>query len=130
MAESAARTGTCTGFPDCDDPAVPWNIPRDAIPDMKRLLLLATVAVALPVLAETPKKGESKAKPYLLDKCLVSDEKFEGSDMKPYELVVDGQTVKLCCKSCLKDFNKDKAGYLKKLSEETAKKEKDKAKSK
>jgi hypothetical protein len=58
-----------------------------------------------------------------LDKCLVSDEKFEGSGMKPYELVVDGQTVKLCCKSCLKDFNKERSD-MKKLGEEAGKKPK------
>lgn len=100
---------------------------------MKRTLLLsiaAAILAALPALAETPKKAESKAKPYPLDKCLVSDEKFEGSDMKPFELVVEGQTVKLCCKSCLKDFNKEKTSYMKKLSDEVAKKEKEKAKSK
>ena len=69
---------------------------------------------------------EPKAKPYPLDKCLVTDEKFEGSGMKPYELVVDGQTVKLCCKSCLKDFNKEKVSFMKKLSEEAGKKPKSK----
>jgi YHS domain-containing protein len=46
---------------------------------------------------------------------LVSDEKFEGSGMETYEFVHEGQTVKLCCKSCLKDFKKDPASYLKKL---------------
>jgi len=43
--------------------------------------------------------------------------------MKPHVFTVEGQEVKLCCKSCLKDFNKDKAGYLKKIGE-AAKKEK------
>jgi hypothetical protein len=30
---------------------------------------------------------------------------------------VDGQEVKLCCKSCLKDFNKDKAKHMAKIAE-------------
>jgi hypothetical protein len=93
---------------------------------MKRFLPLVAALALVPLLsaADKDKKPEPKAKPYPLDKCLVSDEKFEGSDMKPYELVVDGQTVKLCCKSCLKDFNKEKATYMKKLSDEAGKKPK------
>jgi FAD synthase len=83
-------------------------------------LLVATAAALVPFLASAADK-KADAKPYPLDKCLVSDEKFEGSDMKPHEFVHEGQTIKLCCKSCLKDFEKDKAGHLKKLSEEVAK---------
>ncbi|HTI69056.1 MAG TPA: hypothetical protein VMF06_03775 [Candidatus Limnocylindria bacterium] len=60
-----------------------------------------------------------KAKPYKLDKCIVSDEKFEGSDMKPYEFVKDGQKYKLCCKSCFKDFEKDPKKFAAKLDKET-----------
>lgn len=89
---------------------------------MKRFLMLASLIAAIPatlVLAD-----DKKAKPYPLDKCLISDEKFEGSDMKPYEFVEGDQTIKLCCKSCLKKFNSDKAANLKKLSEEVAKLEK------
>jgi hypothetical protein len=44
--------------------------------------------------------------------------------MKPHAFVVEGQEVKLCCKSCLKDFNKDKAGYLKKIEAEANKQKK------
>jgi len=36
--------------------------------------------------------------------------------MKPYTFTHDGQEVKLCCKSCLKDFNKDPAKYMAKIS--------------
>ena len=78
---------------------------------MKRILLALAVAASIPALLAADKKPsakpESKAKPYPLETCLVSDEKFEGSDMKPFELVHEGQTIKLCCKSCLKDFKKD-----------------------
>lgn len=75
-------------------------------------LLGAALILPMTVCAEE----KPKAKAYPLDKCLVSDEKFEGSGMEAYEFVHEGQTIKLCCKSCLKDFKKDTASYLKKLS--------------
>ncbi len=53
------------------------------------------------------------AKPYPLTKCLVTDEAFEHG--KPYTFVHDGQEIKLCCKDCLADFQKDPAKYLAKL---------------
>lgn len=65
---------------------------------------------------------DEKAKPYPLNFCVVSDEKFEGSDMKPVEMVYEGQTMKFCCKSCVKDFKKDPKKYLTKLDEEVKKK--------
>jgi hypothetical protein len=60
-----------------------------------------------------------KVKPYKAETCLVSGEKL-GEMGEPYVLIRKGQEVKLCCKGCLKDFNKDQATYLKKL--ETASK--------
>lgn len=100
------------------------------------IIAALTVTALMPTVglrAEEPKsnaKGPAaaattgeKAKPYPLDFCIVSDEKFAGSDMKPFELVNDGQTIKLCCKSCLKDFNKDKKKYVAKLAAEVKKQE-------
>ena len=77
------------------------------------LLVLSLVAPAVLRAADSDKKP----KPYPLTKCIVTDEKI-GADpgMKPYTFVENGQEIKLCCKSCLKDFNKDKAGYLKKIA--------------
>jgi hypothetical protein len=60
--------------------------------------------------------------PASLKKCVVSDEKLGGEMGKPYVFVHDGQEVKLCCKSCLKDFNKEPEKYLKKISAAAAKK--------
>ena len=54
------------------------------------------------------------AKPYPLNKCIVTDEPFEHG--KPYTFVHDGQEIKLCCKDCLADFKKDPAKYLAKLN--------------
>lgn len=89
--------------------------------------LLAT-AMVLSAGAETKEK-EAKAKPYALKTCLVSDEKLDSDPaMKSYAFTHEGQEIKLCCKSCLKDFKKDSKTYLKKLAEETAKQEKGKKK--
>lgn len=79
-------------------------------------IALATTFLAAPFVALADDKKEEKAKPYPLDKCIVSDEKL-GEMGKPYVFVNDGQEIKLCCKSCLKDFNKDKAKYMKKLAD-------------
>jgi hypothetical protein len=74
---------------------------------------LAAVALVTPVSRAEEKKA---AKPYPLEKCIVSDEKL-GEMGKPYVFTHEGQEIKLCCKSCLKDFNKEPAKYLKKLED-------------
>jgi hypothetical protein len=86
------------------------KIPR---PLIAAALTLAFVVAPLVGLAED-KKGA--AKPYPLDTCIVSDEKI-GADasMKPFAFTHEGQEIKLCCKSCQKDFNKNPGKYLKKL---------------
>lgn len=68
---------------------------------------------------------KSPVKPYKLDKCIVSDEKL-GEMGKPFVIEYKGQEIKLCCKSCKKDFDKDPAKFLKKM--EKADKEAEKAK--
>jgi hypothetical protein len=92
---------------------------------MKRLenfvaaaLIFTTLAGPVAGLAAEKDKAETKAaraKPYPLDKCVVSDEKLGGDMGDPYVFVQNGQEIKLCCKSCLKDFKKDPAKYLKKI---------------
>ncbi len=57
---------------------------------------------------------EAAAKPYPLDTCIVSDEKL-GEMGKPVVFIHEGQEIKLCCKDCRKDFDKEPAKYLKKL---------------
>lgn len=86
--------------------------------NMKKIIPLAVVAAGLfattfPALAEEKKDA---AKPYPLAKCLVSDEKL-GEMGKPFVFTHEGQEIKLCCKSCQKDFNKAPAKYLKKLAD-------------
>ncbi|MGB6220080.1 hypothetical protein [Haloferula sp.] len=55
------------------------------------------------------------AKPYPLTTCIVSDDKL-GEMGKPVVFVHKGQEIKLCCKECRGDFDKDPAKYLKKLA--------------
>lgn len=62
--------------------------------------------------AEEPAKP--KVKPYSLDTCIVSDDKL-GEMGKPVVFTYKDQEIKLCCKACRKDFDKDPAKYLKKL---------------
>ena len=57
-----------------------------------------------------------KAKPYPLETCVVSGEKLDSMG-KPYVFTHDGQEIKMCCKSCLKDFKKDSAKYMKKIDD-------------
>ena len=57
---------------------------------------------------------KADVKPYKLGTCIVSDEKL-GEMGKPVVFEYKGQEIKLCCKSCRKDFDKDPAKYLKKL---------------
>ena len=74
-------------------------------------LTIAYIAAPVAVLAQDKKDAP---KPYPLDKCIVSDEKLDSMG-KPYVFTHEGQEIKMCCKSCLKDFKKDTAKYLKKL---------------
>jgi hypothetical protein len=76
--------------------------------------ILATSAAAFG--AEQSDAAAKRAKPYLLKTCLVSDEKLDGAMGKPYVFIHEGQEIKLCCKSCLKDFKKEPATYVKKLA--------------
>ena len=77
------------------------------------VLLAGLVAGTLSVRAADKDK---KPLPYPLDKCVVSDEKL-GDHGKPYVFTHEGQEIKMCCKSCLKDFKKEPAKYLKKIEE-------------
>ena len=83
---------------------------------MKSLKTLIAIAIASTTLVSMAAE-KSEAKPYTLDKCIVSDEKLGGDMGKPFVFVHEGQEIKLCCKSCQKDFKKDPTKYLKKLAD-------------
>jgi len=91
-------------------------------------LLLATAFLTgfltAPFVGQAAETKTAKPKPYPLKTCIVSDEKFGGDMGEPYVFTHEGREIKLCCKSCLKDFKKDPAKYVKKLdaAEKKAKK--------
>ena len=82
---------------------------------LSSLLLAGLLAVPATFAQEKGKKDE-KAKPYPMEVCLVSGEKLGGMG-DPYVFTHEGQEIKLCCKSCLKEFKKDPAKQMKKLAD-------------
>ena len=67
--------------------------------------------------AADDKATDTKAKPYPLKTCVVTDEEIgKDPDMKPHVFTHKGQEVKLCCNGCKKDFDKDPAKYMKKIN--------------
>ena len=58
---------------------------------------------------------DPNAKPYPLKTCLVSGEEL-GKMGEPYRLTYKGQEIKLCCKGCEKDFNKEPEKHLQKIA--------------
>lgn len=88
-------------------------------------IAVGAVALAISALVSQTLAGDKKAatKPYPLEKCVVSDEKL-GEMGKPFVFTYEGQEIKLCCKSCQKDFMKEPAKYLKKLKDAEATKAK------
>lgn len=53
---------------------------------------------------------------YPMSTCLVSGEALGGEDMgAPIDMVHEGRLVRLCCKGCVKTFNKDPLAILMKL---------------
>jgi len=93
---------------------------------MKSMKYIVAPLLALAVLAgpfaavAADQQAKPKAKPYPLKTCIVSGEKL-GEMGKPYVFVYKGREIKLCCKGCLKDFNKKPAQYIKKIQEAEAK---------
>jgi hypothetical protein len=87
--------------------------------------LLCAIAAA-PMAGLAADQKSEKAKPYPLKTCVVSDEKL-GEMGDAYVFTYQGREIKLCCKSCLKDFKKDPAKYIKKIEEAEAKAKKAKS---
>ena len=75
---------------------------------------IATAAFAAPGSAGVPKS-------YPLAKCVVSDEKL-GEHGKPVKVTSEGTDVWLCCKSCVKDFDKEPAKFVKMVKDAQGKK--------
>ena len=92
------------------------------------ILVAAFLAAPLAGLAADAKANtkEQKAKPYPLETCVVSGEKLGGDMGEPYVFTYEGREIKLCCKSCKKDFDKDPAKFVAKVDEAAKKVKPDK----
>jgi len=83
-------------------------------------LTVLTIATALVGLTSNINAADAAAtgvpKGYKLTTCPVSGEKL-GEHGKPVKVTSDGTDVYLCCKSCVKDFNKEPAKFAKMVKE-------------
>jgi YHS domain-containing protein len=85
--------------------------------NLSLICLLSSLAL-LPLAvsaADAKADAQAEAKPYPLKTCPVSGEKFGGDMGKPYIMAYEGREIKLCCKGCVDDFNKNAASYIKKI---------------
>jgi hypothetical protein len=85
---------------------------------MRYLLSLAAFALFAPAFAADALAAG--VKPYPLKICIISDDELGGHG-EPISKVYEGQEVKFCCKPCIKKFDKDVAGNLKKIAEKAGK---------
>lgn len=84
---------------------------------LKTIQKLIVTAAALLALTALVANAEDKKAPPIPDKmttCPVSGDKLGEMD-KPFVFEYKGHEVKLCCKDCKKDFDKDPAKYMKKI---------------
>jgi hypothetical protein len=93
---------------------------------LKVAILAAAISTAIFVAPRgSAADAKKNSKEYPLKTCVVSDEKLGGDMGDPYVFTYKdknnpndpGREVRLCCKSCLKDFNKEPAKYLKKIDD-------------
>ncbi len=80
-------------------------------------LALAATFLAAPLVGFSADSASRKPVPDKLTTCPVSGDKLGGDMGKPYVFEYKGQEVKLCCKDCKEDFDKDPAKYIKKIRE-------------
>jgi hypothetical protein len=92
------------------------------------LLIALLTAIAAPFIASAD-DAKPKPVPYTLKTCIISGDKLGGDMGDPYVYIYKDKQgasheIKFCCKSCLKDFNKDPDGYVKKIAAAEAKQKK------
>tara|TARA_R110002049_G_scaffold66647_3_gene173898 strand:- start:735 stop:1004 length:270 start_codon:yes stop_codon:yes gene_type:complete len=75
------------------------------------LIAAFILSVAPSISAHDEHKHEKTYKP---GTCVVSGDDLEEMG-KPFVFNHEGKEIKLCCKSCRKDFDKDPGKYLRKL---------------
>lgn len=82
-------------------------------------LVLSVVAGLAAVVLAGP-ATQPTTRPYPLKTCVVSGGKLGGAMGEAVIYQHEGREVRFCCKSCIKDFKKDPAKYLKKLDDAEA----------
>lgn len=83
---------------------------------MHKFLLTGVALLALAAVTATAEDQKTTPVPDKLTTCPVSGDKL-GEMGKPYTFEYKGHEVKLCCPDCQKDFDKDPAKYMKKITE-------------
>jgi YHS domain-containing protein len=78
---------------------------------MKLNALIAATVLGLTFAAGADTKETGVPAGYPLKKCVISGESL-GEMGKAFKVTSDGTDVYLCCKSCLKDFNKNPAKFV------------------
>lgn len=78
-----------------------------------KLLLTSITALCLAIGMATAADQKDTGVPagYPLKKCPVSNEDLGGMG-KPVKVTHEGTDVYLCCKNCVKDFNKEPAKFV------------------
>jgi len=79
----------------------------------KTMKMKITALIIAAGLAFSSAHAADVVKPYTLTKCFMSGHDFED---KPVEFDYQGQHVKLCCKDCKTEFDKDPAKAMTKLT--------------
>jgi YHS domain-containing protein len=84
---------------------------------MKNITAILTLSVGILLLAGCANTGSAtaSAKPYPLKTCIVTDNEL-GSMGTPITKVHNGQTVKFCCKPCVREFQAEPEKFLSKLN--------------
>lgn len=87
------------------------------------LLAIAFLGTGISLAAEPDKDAKPKDVPadYPLKKCPISEEEL-GAMGKPVKVTHDGTDVYLCCKKCVKEFDKDPAKFTKMVKDAAPKK--------
>src|SRR5579871_4293363 len=97
------------------------------------VLSVAVLTAPIASFADDAKDADAKKpKAYTLKKCPVSGDKL-GEMGDPFVFIYKdkkikddvGREIKLCCKSCKKDFDKDSAKFIKQIEKDEAKAAKD-----
>lgn len=79
---------------------------------MKLLSLSIVLALGVAIPFSFAADADSSTKPYPLTTCVVSTDEL-GSMGKILVFEYEGQEVKLCCKGCKKQFDKDPEKFMK-----------------